>query len=593
MITLRWLMTVVRPEAKRLIAAASLGVLAMTCSIGLMATSAWLISRAAEHPPVLYLTVAIVAVRAFGIGRGVLRYAERLVGHDAAFRVLGRTRVQAWIDLDRAAPAGLGGIRAGDLLTRVTRDVDAIQDLLVRALLPITVSLLTGVATVALLTALLPAAGAVLLIGLSVAGIGAPAASLLLSARAERRFAPVRSRLATNVHELLTGLADLTAYGATDQRLQRIRQHDARLTTILQRSASSAGVGAAVANAALAGTVVGEILVGVPAVRDGRLAGVVLAVLVLTPLAAFELVTPLPIAARHLIRGWQAADRLRALTDLPDPSVAWGTDTARAGVLSVQQVTVRWPGAAAPALTDVDLDLRPGRRIGLIGPSGSGKSTLAAALMGFLRPESGRITLAGTDLAAIDEASYRRQVVLCGQDDHVFDATVRENLLIGNPDATDEQLLDALDQVRLGTWVRRQPDGLATTVGERGARISGGERQRLALARALLADPAVLILDEPTAHLDAPTADELIRDITHATEGRATLLITHRHRDLETADQICLLGNPLATGRVPRRGLRGAAVPAEVIDQRARHHTYILEHDEGLPEIRSRQWRTP
>lgn len=545
---MRWLAGLIRPELKRLTAAAVLGVLAMSCSIGLMATSAWLISRAAEHPPVLYLTVAIVAVRAFGIGRGVLRYAERLVGHDAAFRVLGRTRVQAWIELDRAAPAGLGGTRAGDLLTRVTRDVDAIQDLLVRALLPIAVSLLTGIATVALLTALLPAAGAVLLIGLAVAGIGAPAASLLLSARAERRFAPVRSTLATDVHELLTGLADLTAYGAIDQRLQRIRQHDARLTGILQRSASSTGVGAAIANAALACTVTGEILVGVPAVRDGRLAGVVLAVLVLTPLAAFELVTPLPAAARHLIRGWQAADRLRALTDLPHPSVAWGNRPlaassehgrpARAGALSVRRLTVGWPGATAPALTDFDLDLRPGRRVGLIGPSGSGKSTLAATLMGFLAPETGRITLAGTDLAAFDESSYRRQVVLCGQDDHVFDATVRENLMIGKPSATDEELLDALDRVRLGVWVRRQPDGLATTVGERGARISGGERQRLVLARALLADPAVLVLDEPTAHLDDPTADELIHDITHATEGRTTLLITHRHRDLASVDDI-------------------------------------------------------
>ncbi|NUS00074.1 MAG: thiol reductant ABC exporter subunit CydC, partial [Kribbellaceae bacterium] len=536
MTTVRWLTDVVRPELKRLVAAALLGTLAMACSIGLLATSAWLISRAAEHPPVLYLMVAIVAVRFVGIGRGVLRYAERLVGHDAAFRVLGRTRVQAWIDLDRAAPAGLGGTRAGDLLTRVTRDVDAIQDLLVRALLPIAVSLLTGIATVALLSALLPAAGAVLLIGLSAAGLGGPAAALVLSARAERRFAPVRSTLTTNVHELLTGLADLTAYGATDERLDRIRKQDGRLTAILRRSAFSTGVGAAVANTALACTVTGEVLVGVPAVRDGRLAGVVLAVLVLTPLAAFELVTPLPVAAQHLIRGWQAATRLRALTDLPSPSVSWGTESAPAGTLSAQDLTVRWPGAAAPALTGVDLDLRPGRRVGLIGPSGSGKSTLAATLMGFLAPEAGRVTLGGTEPAAIDEASYRRQVVLCGQDDHVFDATVRENLMIGKPDATDDELLEALDRVRLGAWVLRQPDGLGTTVGERGARISGGERQRLVLARALLADPAVLILDEPTAHLDDRTADELVRDITAATEGRTTLLITHRYRDLEEVD---------------------------------------------------------
>lgn len=561
MSTFRWLATVVRPELTRLIAAVVLGTLAMGCSIGLMATSAWLISRAAEHPPVLYLMVAIVAVRMFGIGRGVLRYAERLVGHDAAFRVLGRTRVQAWIDLDRAAPAGLGGTRAGDLLTRVTRDVDAIQDLLVRALLPIAISLLTGLATVALLTALLPAAGAVLLIGLSVAGLGAPVASLVLSARAERRFAPIRSTLTTNVHELLTGLADLTAYGATDQRLDRIRQQDSRLTAILRRSAFSTGVGAAVVNAALACTVTGEILVGVPAVRDGRLAGVVLAVLVLTPLAAFELVTPLPAAVRHLIRGRQAADRLRALTGLPAPSVAWGTEPAGAGTLTARHLTVRWPGADAPALTDVNLDLRPGRRVGLIGPSGSGKSTLAAALMGFLAPESGLVTLGGKALTAIDEASYRRQVVLCDQDDHVFDASVRDNLMIGKPDATDQELFAVLDRVHLGAWIRQQPRGLGTTVGERGARISGGERQRLVLARALLTDPAVLILDEPTAHLDGRTADELIHDITDATEGRTVLLITHRYRDLQAVDDVLDLSKETSCSNSPESPSRTRKSP--------------------------------
>jgi ATP-binding cassette subfamily C protein CydCD len=551
MTTLRWLIHVVRPELARLTAAAALGALAMACSIGLMATSAWLISRAAQHPPVLYLTVAIVAVRAFGIGRGVLRYAERLVGHDAAFRVLGRTRVQAWIDLDRAAPAGLGGTRTGDLLTRVTRDVDAIQDLIVRALLPIAVSLLAGGATVIVLTALLPEAGVVLLAGLVAAGLGGPLAALVLSDRAERRFAPARSALATGVHELVTGLPDLTAYGATPHALERIRHEDARLTSILRRSASAAGVGAAVTNAALAFTVIAEILVGVPAVRDGRLPGVVLAVLVLTPLAAFELVTPLPGAARQLIRGWRAAGRLHALAAIPAPSVAWGTETAHPGSLSVRHLDARRPGTASPVLQDVSLELRPGQRVGLIGPSGSGKSTLAAVLMGFLAPAAGTVTLAGTNQAALDETSYRRHVVLCGQDDHVFDATIRDNLLIGKPGASDDELLAALDRVRLGAWVRRQPTGLATTVGERGARLSGGERQRLVVARALLADPAVLILDEPTAHLDGPTADELTHDIMHATEGRTTLLITHRHRDLDAVDEVL----ELCDGRMyqPRR----------------------------------------
>ena len=244
MTTAKWLMDSIRPELKRLVAAALLGSLALACSIGLMATSAWLISRAAEHPPVLYLTVAIVAVRAFGIGRGVLRYAERLVAHDAAFRVLGRTRVRAWLDLDRAAPAGLGKTRSGDLLSRVVSDTETIQDLLVRGLLPIAISVVTGTATVLLLTFLLPAAGAVLLIGLLSAGVLAPLATLRLAEQAERRLSPARSAIAVPIHELLTGTADLTAYQAVDRQLGRIAVRDRQLTSLLQRSALGSGLGA-------------------------------------------------------------------------------------------------------------------------------------------------------------------------------------------------------------------------------------------------------------------------------------------------------------------------------------------------------------
>jgi ATP-binding cassette subfamily C protein CydC len=546
MTTWRWLARVARPELKRLVAAAMLGSLAMACSIGLMATSAWLISRAAEHPPVLYLTVGIVAVRAFGIGRGVLRYAERLVGHDAAFRVLGRTRVRVWQDLDRAASGGLGKTSSGDLLTRVLGDVDAVQDLLVRGLLPIAVSVLTGTATVVLLTWLLPAAGVILLVGLLCAGVGGPLATLAVGKRSERTLSPAKAALADPVHELLTGAADLTVFRATDRTLARIEDRDATLTSLLRRSAAGAGLGTGVANAALAATVVAELLVGVPAVRSGALSGVLLAVLVLTPLAAFELVTPLPTAARQLVRGLRAADRLHALEDLPAPSVAWGNHPAVGGTLAMHDVDARWPGAPDTALHGVSLVLPPGHRVALIGESGAGKSTLAAVLLGFLAPERGQVTLGGTDLSRLDETSFRQQVVVCAQGDHLFDTTIRNNLLISRPDAPDEQLMAVLADVRMADWVRRQPAGLDTTVGERAVRLSGGERQRLALARALLADPAVLVLDEPTAHLDAATAAALTRDILDATRHRTTLLITHRLDELEHFDEVI----ELSAGRV-------------------------------------------
>ncbi|HEU4947183.1 MAG TPA: thiol reductant ABC exporter subunit CydC [Kribbella sp.] len=546
----RWLLRIARPELGRLLAAALLGSLALGCSIGLMATSAWLISRAAQHPPVLYLTVAIVAVRAFGIGRGVLRYTERLVGHDAAFRVLARTRVRAWLDLDRAAPAGLGRLRYGDVLARVVGDVEAVQDLLVRGVLPVAVAAITGTATVILLGALLPAAGVVLLVGLLVAGLGAPILTLIVAGRAERRLAPARGALAGPVHELVTGAADLIAYRAAGRALDHIARRDRTLTSLARRSAAGAGTGSGLGTAALAATVVGELMVGVPAVRDGRLSGVLLAVLALTPLAAFEVTTPLPGAARRLVHGLRAVDRLHALEELPHPSVAWGKKDVIGHTLALHEVDARWPGSGALSLQKVSLSLTPGRRVAVIGESGAGKSTLVAVLLGFLAAARGRVTFGGIDLTDLDECALRRHVAVCAQDDHLFDSTIRNNLLVGKPGATDAELMAALRRARLAGWVARQPDGLDTTVGERADRLSGGERQRLALARALLADPAVLLLDEPTAHLDEPTAAELTRDILDATRGRTTLLVTHRLDGLQDLDEVL----ELAAGRVVRRG---------------------------------------
>ncbi|WP_063828692.1 thiol reductant ABC exporter subunit CydC [Actinopolymorpha alba] len=556
-----WLLRAARPEVVRLLGAAVLGSAALGCAIGLVATAAWLVSRAAEQPPVLAL--AIACVRVFGVGRGVLRYCERLVSHDAAFRVMARTRVAVYEDLERAAPAGLGRLRGGDLLARVVSDVDAVQDLLVRSLLPVAVALITGGASVLLIGVLLPAAGVVVLIGLLVAGLVAPAAVLAAAGRADRSLAPARGALSETVVELLNGVADLTAHRATGRWLDRLDRQDRELTALAQRAATGTGIAAAVSTAALGLTMLGELLVGIPAVQSGRISGVVLAVLVLTPLAAFELTAPLPLAAQHLSRGMRAVGRLRALADLPRPATPGGHLPVPFGSLSleVRGLTARWPGAAAPALHDLDLTLTPGRRIAVVGESGAGKSTLVTALLGFLAPESGQIRLVGSggfgvDLADLEDGARRQAIAACTQDAHLFDSTIRHNLLLARPDATESELAEALQKARMWRWVGRLPSRLDTPVGERGVRLSGGERQRLALARALLADPAVLLLDEPTAHVDEATADALMRDLLVATQGRTTLLVTHRLAGLGVVDEIIVL----AGGRVIQRG-----APTELI----------------------------
>ncbi|MES9540642.1 thiol reductant ABC exporter subunit CydC [Actinomadura sp. NPDC000600] len=542
-----------RPARGRLALAVLFGVLALGSGVGLMATSAWLISRAAQHPPVLMLMVAIVAVRAFGLGRGVFRYVERLAGHDATFRILADLRARVYERLERLAPSGLPAFRGGDLLNRLVADVDAVQDLFLRVLLPCTVAAVVGGASVGLAWLLLPSAGVVLLLALLLAGLAAPWLSSVLSRRAERRTTDLRGELTSHVVDTLQGAPELIAYGAAPEQLAKAAQLDRDFTRATARSATTAGAGAAIS--ALAGglAVWGSLAVGVPAVRSGALDGVLLAVVVLLPLAAFEVVAGLPMAAQYLERVRRSAARIFAVLDAPPPvrePDAPAPLPAAPYTLAVEDLRARWTPDAPYALDGVSLDLAPGRRCAIVGPSGSGKTTLASVLLRFLEPSGGRTSLNGVDLRALSGDDVRRVIGLCAQDAHLFDSTVGENIRLARPGATDEEIRDALRRARLLDWVESLPDGLETRVGEHGAQVSGGQRQRIALARALLADFPILLLDEPAEHLDIATADELTADLLTATEGRTTLLVTHRLAGLEAVDEIIVLDG----GRVADRG---------------------------------------
>ncbi|MFI1091792.1 thiol reductant ABC exporter subunit CydD [Streptomyces sp. NPDC020917] len=533
---------------RRVAAAGALGVLALGCAIGLMGTSGWLISRAAQQPPVLYLMVAVTATRAFGIGRAVFRYAERLVGHDAVFRALAEVRVRVFRRLERLAPAGLGATGRGDLLSRLVADVDAVQDWFLRWLLP---ALTAG--TTALLAAvftgwLLPEAGLLLGAGLLVAGLAVPALSAAVARRTAGRTAPVRGALSARVLALFTGTAELTVAGALSARREQAAGTDRELRRIEARSAAATALGAGLTALVTGLTVTACAAVGVQAVAAHRVHGVLLAVLVLTPLAAFEAVAGMPAAVQQRQRSRRAAERVREVLDAPVP-VREPQEPAQAPAapfpLVLRGVTARHPGQDAPAVADLDLTLTEGRRIAVVGASGAGKTTLAHVLLRFLDTEAGAYTLAGRDAQGFEGDDVRRLVGLCAQDAHVFDSTVRENLRLARPGATDEELTEALAAARLDV-------DLDLSVGEHGARLSGGMRQRLALARALLAGFPVLVLDEPAEHLDLPTADALTADLLAATRDRTTVLITHRLACLAggAVDEIVVLD----AGRVVQRG---------------------------------------
>ncbi|MFF5127499.1 thiol reductant ABC exporter subunit CydD [Streptomyces syringium] len=540
-----------RPWWGRFGLALLLGSLALGSAVGLMGVSGWLISRASEQPPVLYLMVAVTATRAFGIGRAVFRYAERLVSHDAVLRALAGLRVAVYRRLERLAPAGLRETRRGDLLSRLVADVDELQDYFLRWLLPLGAAVVVGAASVGFTAWLLPEAGAVLAVGLLAAGVAVPALSAAVARRAERRLAPARGALATQVVDLLAGAPELTAAGAMPARLAEAGRADGVLTGIARRASAAGALGAGLSALACGLTVAAAAWAGVEAVHDGRLGGLWLAVVVLMPLAAFEAVSALPLAVRYRQRVRRSAERVYEVLDAPLPVRDGSRPAPRSPFpLRVTELTARYPGQDVPALDGLSMELVPGRRVAVVGRSGSGKTTLAQVLLRFLDAESGAYTLAGEDAAAMDGDAVRRLVGLCAQDAHLFDSSVRENLRLARPDAEEAELRAALRAARLLEWVDSLPQGLDTLVGEHGARMSGGQRQRLALARALLADFPVLVLDEPAEHLDLPTADALTADLLAATEGRTTVLITHRLAGLAAVDEVIVLER----GRAVQRG---------------------------------------
>lgn len=540
---MRVLLAVARPATGRLTLAVLSGLGAATCAIGLMAASAWLISRAALHPPVLYLMVAIVSVRAFGIGRGVLRYLERLAGHDASYRVMGELRARTYQGIERG---GFGARRAGDVVARLVSDLDTVAEGVTRVVVPYLVAAATGVASVLFLGALLPPVGVVVFAGLLLVGAGVPLVQAAAARRAERRLAPLRGELTAQVVELVHGAPDLLAYGAAAPRVEAALDTDRRLRAAAARSSAGLGLGGLLVAFAGGASVWAALALGTPAVRSGALDGVLLAVVVLTPMAVFEAMSALPMAAAHLGGMRSALARITELSEQPPAVVEPASPRPLPSAphrVRLESVTAAWR-PDRPVVTDFDLELRPGRRVALVGPSGSGKSTIAALLVRFLDPTAGRLTVNGIDAREFSTEDLRRIVGLVTEDAHVFDTTIEENLRIARPDATEAQMRKALRRARLLDWVETLPNGLQTPVGELGAKLSGGQRRRLALARALLADFPVLVLDEPTEHLDDETAQAVTADLLDATRDRAVLLITHQPFGLDEVDELVRLPAP-------------------------------------------------
>jgi thiol reductant ABC exporter CydC subunit len=559
--SLRRIFGTVRPARSRLLFATLLGAAASGCGIALLATSAWLISRAAQHPSIVALGLAVIGVRFFAVSRGLARYSERLVGHDAALRVLADLRARIYERLEVLAPNGLPAFRRGDLLARLVHDVDALQDFMLRVLPPYVIALLVGVPTVAFVWWVLPEAGGLLGLSLIAGATVVPWFARRLAQHSEKRLAAARGELTVHIVDLIEGAADLVAFGAVDAQLGKVAGSDRELTGIATAASRNAGLTSGLVAFLMGLAVWSALLVGVPAVDGGRLSGPLLAVIALVPLAAFDIVMGLPAAAQKLQQVRESATRVFAVLDAPavveDPADPIPLPEAPHHVC-VRDLWARYEVNGPWALAAFDLELPPGGRVAIVGPSGAGKSTLASVLTRLLPYERGSVTISGFELAKLAGEDVRRAVGLATPDTYIFATTVRENLLLARRDATDSDLRRALERARLLDWVNDLPAGLDTEIGERGNLLSGGQQQRLGIARVLLADFPILVLDEPGEHLDTATADSLLRDLLELTRGRSSILITHRFAVLDAVDEILYLQR----GRIIERGSHDELIAA-------------------------------
>jgi ATP-binding cassette, subfamily C, bacterial CydC len=557
LVVLRRLLAVSPPRWGIVTRGLVLGLLAGAAGVGLLAGSGALVDRAALRPGLGAIAGLLAVVEVVAVLRAPLRYAEQLSTHDAAFRALAGWRVWLFDRLEPLAPGGLWGWRSGDVASRAIEDVDALQDLYLRGLNPLVVALGISVLAVVVVSVLLPVAGLVLGGALLVALVGAPL--LALAGRQGDAERAERAGLAADVVDLVQGASELLAFGAVDATLARVDAAGVALERRGRRRALAAAGSSALTMACVGGAVVGTLALAVAAVRHHRLEAIMLAVLPLTALGAFEPVRAAAAAALGLADALAAGRRLLDIADraapVTDPAAADRAELPD-GPLSVTlaSASLRYRPELPRAFDEVSLTVEPGGRLAIVGRSGSGKSSIVAALLRFWPLESGTVALGGVSLDRLAQRDARAAFGLLDQSADLFAGSIRHNVTLGRPDASDQAVADALAQAQLTGWVASLPGGLDTEVGEHGVLLSGGQRQRVALARALLFGAPVLVLDEPTVGLERPLADALLADVVAASGERSVLLVSHDADGLAGFAEIVVLEDGRIVGRAGPTG---------------------------------------
>ena len=516
-----------------------LGVTALGAAIALGGTAAWLIARASQQPPVLYLTVAATSVRLFGVSRALARYLSRLASHKVALTGMDNLRNNLYDELAAAPGTKLSTLRRGDLMTRAGADVDEVGNVVVKTLLPALVAAIVGVGTVGVITIISPAAGIILALSLVVSGIIAPALIARSVRLAESQGADARTDIAATSLAILEGATELSMAGTLERARHSLDRAEGELSAALARSSRLSAFARGLDVCAMGVAVIGALLIGIPQTTSGALAQVLLAVIVLVPLSSFEGVAELTPAAAQLVRSAQAATRICSLLDEEAPAQPHAVPEGPT-VIEARDLAIGWP--SGPTLvTGISLTLRPGSSLAIVGPSGIGKTTLLVTLTGIIPPKSGSALINGVPAWGADRDQLTSRITMTAEDAHVFATTIYENLRVARASLTRDEASELLARAGLAQWVKSLPDGLDTVIGSGGTTVSGGERRRLLMARALAAPAPIMALDEASEHLDAATADRLMETLLTRSPDRATLVVTHRLSALDQADHVIVL----------------------------------------------------
>jgi ATP-binding cassette subfamily C protein CydC len=531
--------------------AALLGFLTVGSSIGLMMTSAYIIAKAALHPSIVELQVAIVGVRFFGISRGIFRYLERYVSHEVTFKLLAKFRVWFYRAVEPLAPARLMRYKSGDLLTRLVADVESLEHIYIRVFAPPLIALLISLLMWILFGLISVVFSLLLMLFFFAAAVGVPILIRRLSKETGEKLIELRSELNAMALDGVQGMAELLVFGQAQRHLEKFDALNREYITLQRRMAQIGGLHESLIGLLMNFAVLSIMIAAIPQVSASVLDGVYLSVLAIGTMAAFEAVLPLPAAVQHLESSLKASKRLFEISDSQPPvqEPATPRSAPKNFSLSAKALTFSYSQNEAPVLKNISFELAEGGALAIVGPSGAGKTTLLNLLLRFWEYEKGLLCIGGTDIRNFTSEQLRSWLSVVSQNTHLFNGTVRENLLLGNPSARENDILSALERAQIREFVERLPQGLDTWIGEQGLQLSGGERRRLAITRALLKNAPLMIFDEPTANLDALSEREIFNTIRQLTKQKTTLVITHRLIGLENADEILVFLDGKIAGR--------------------------------------------